>query len=108
MDEVLPLGGSVVNIFHSNVADTAAALPIVLDKWSGPIGIYPEAARTDYVATYRDPTVVNNVSLAFVALAQKWVEQGVQIISGCCGIELEYIRGLREKLPSRIPVPRKS
>ena len=109
MDEVLALGGSVVNIFHSNVADTAAALPIVLDKWSGPIGVYPEAARTDYVATYRDPTVVNNVSPAeFLALAQKWVDQGVQIIGGCCGIELEYIRGLREKLPRRISRPRKS
>ena len=108
LDEVLPLGGSVVNIFHSNVDDTAAALPIVLDKWSGPIGIYPEAARTDYVATYRDPTVRNNVSPEeFATLAQKWIEQGVQIIGGCCGIELEYIRNLREKLPNRIPDPRK-
>ena len=51
---------------------------------------------------------MNNVSPAeFVALARKWVEQGVQIIGGCCGIELEYIRNLREKLPNRISDPRK-
>jgi len=60
------------------------------------------------VATYRDPAVRNDVSPEeFATLAQKWIEQGVQIIGGCCGIELEYIRNLREKLPNRIPDPRK-
>jgi S-methylmethionine-dependent homocysteine/selenocysteine methylase len=109
LDEVLPLGGSVVSVFHSNVDDTAAALPIVLDKWSGPIAIYPEAARTDYVETYRDPGVQSNISPdGFVALAQKWVDQGVQVVGGCCGIGIEYIRPLREKLPSRIRTPRKA
>jgi S-methylmethionine-dependent homocysteine/selenocysteine methylase len=108
VDEVMALGGSVVSIFHTNVDDTAAALPIVLDRWRGPIGIYPEAARTDYVETYRDPGVQSNVSPeSFLTLAQKWVEQGVQIIGGCCGIGVEYIRPLREKLPSRIAAPRK-
>jgi homocysteine S-methyltransferase len=106
LDEVIPLGGSVVNVFHTNVDDTAAALPIVLEKWRGPVGIYPEAARTDYVETYRDPNVQNNISPeGFVALAQKWVEQGVQIIGGCCGIGVEYIRPLRQKLPSHISAP---
>jgi homocysteine S-methyltransferase len=108
LDEVMLLGGSVVNIFHTNVDDSAAALPIVLDKWSGPVGIYPEAARTDYVETYRDPTVQSNVlPEGFAALAQKWVEQGVQIIGGCCGIGVEYIRPLRDRLPSRVPTPRR-
>lgn len=108
LDEVLPLGGSVINIFHTNVDDTAAALPIVLEKWSGPLGIYPEAARTDYVATYRDPTVENNISPeGFLDLARKWVQQGVQIIGGCCGIGVEYIRPLRQQLPTRIPSPRR-
>jgi methionine synthase I (cobalamin-dependent) len=27
----------------------------------------------------------------------------VQIIGGCCGVELEYIRPLREHLPTHIP-----
>jgi S-methylmethionine-dependent homocysteine/selenocysteine methylase len=107
LDEVMALGGSVVNVFHTNVSDTAAALPIVLARWAGPVGVYPEAARTDYVDTYRDPGVQSNVSPdGFVALAQKWVEQGVQIIGGCCGIGVEYIRPLRQALPSRIRSPR--
>lgn len=107
LDEVIPLGGSVLNIFHTNVDDTQAALPLVLEKWSGPIGIYPEAARPDYVATWRDPTIANAVSPDdFLALSRKWVEQGVQIIGGCCGIGVEYIRPLRQGLPTHIPSPR--
>ncbi len=109
LDEVLPLGGSVVSVFHSNVDDTASALPIVMEKWSGPLGIYPEAARTDYVDTYRNPEVQNNVTVeGFLDLARKWVGQGVQIIGGCCGIGVEYIRPLRQALPSQIPTPRRA
>jgi methionine synthase I (cobalamin-dependent) len=31
------------------------------------------------------------------------VAKGVQIIGGCCGIELDYIRPLREALPTHLP-----
>ena len=107
LDEVIPLGGSVLNIFHSSVDDTQAALPLVMEKWAGPVGIYPEASRPDYIAPYRDPSVENAITPDdFLALAQKWVAQGVQIIGGCCGIGVEYIRPLRQGLPSRIPAPR--
>lgn len=109
LDEVLPLGGAVMNIFHSNVEDTAAALPLLLEKWSGPIGIYPEAGRTDYVDPQRNPEVQNNVSPEeFLDLARKWVQQGVQIVGGCCGIGVEYIRPLRSELPRQIPTPRRA
>jgi S-methylmethionine-dependent homocysteine/selenocysteine methylase len=108
LDEVLPLGGSVVNIFHTNVDDTAAALPIVLEKWPGPVGIYPEAGRTDYVDPRRNPEVENNITPEeFIGLARKWIDQGVQIIGGCCGVGVEYIRPLRQELPARIPTPRR-
>ena len=39
----------------------------------------------------------------FVQFAKDCVGLGVQVIGGCCGIELDYIRPLREALPSRIP-----
>jgi methionine synthase I (cobalamin-dependent) len=35
------------------------------------------------------------------------VQDGVQIIGGCCGIGPEYIRLLRQGLPTRIPAARK-
>jgi homocysteine S-methyltransferase len=98
------LGGDVVNVFHSTVEATRDAVPIVKRLWKGPIGIYPEADRHDYVATYRDADERTRITPAdFVDLAKGWVAEGVQVIGGCCGIELEYIRPLREALPSHVP-----
>ena len=102
--EIASLGGTVITIFHSSVASTDAALDVAKKIWSGPVGIYPEAERRDYVDTYRDRTVPTRLTPEeFLGKAQTWVAQGVQVVGGCCGVELEYIRPLRERLPSHVP-----
>ena len=104
VEEIMAMGGSVVTIFHSPIAATDAALPVIRSRWKGPIGIYPEAERKDYIATHKDDHEADHVSPeAFVAKAKEWVSRGVQIIGGCCGIELEHIRPLRDALPKRLP-----
>ena len=104
IDELVALGVEVVTIFHSTVESTSAALPIMQQHWSGPIGLYPEADRRDYITAYRDQTVATEITPEeFVDVARNWVDQGVQIIGGCCGIELEFIRPLREALPTHLP-----
>ena len=103
-DEIASLGGAVVTIFHSSVVSTDAALAVANARWSGPVGIYPEAERRDYVDTYRDRTVPTRLTPEeFLAKAEAWVAQGVQIVGGCCGVELEYIQPLRESLPTHVP-----
>jgi S-methylmethionine-dependent homocysteine/selenocysteine methylase len=102
-DQVVEMGGSVVTIFHSPIAACDAALPLIQSHWKGPIGIYPEAERKDYVAAYKDANEPDHVSPEeFVAKAKDWVSRGVQIIGGCCGIELNHIQPLREALPKRL------
>jgi S-methylmethionine-dependent homocysteine/selenocysteine methylase len=106
--DVMSHGGSVLSIFHSSVDDTTAALKIALDKWPGPVGAYPDAERKDYMAPTKNPSVENKISPEeFVRQARGWVESGVQIIGGCCGYGLPYIRGLRDGLPQKIPTPRR-
>jgi S-methylmethionine-dependent homocysteine/selenocysteine methylase len=106
VEDVMSHGGSVLNIFHSSVADTTAAIKIAREKWSGPLGAYPDAERKDYVAPTRDPSVANTISpTEFVSHARQWVEAGVQIIGGCCGYGLPYIRPLRGGLPAQIRSP---
>ena len=108
LDELVPLGGKVINVFHSNIKATEAALPLVREKWSGPIGVYPEAGREDYIDPSPDPADKNDITPAeFLDLARKWVQDGVQIIGGCCGIGPEYIRPLRDGLPGRVPARRR-
>jgi len=108
VEDVMSHGGSVLSIFHSSVDDTTAALEIALKKWRGPLGAYPDAERKDYMSPSRDRSVENKVSPEeFAARARQWVESGVQIIGGCCGYGLCYIRPLREALPQRISAPRR-
>jgi len=108
IDDVMNLGGSVLSIFHTPVSDTTAALQVAAAKWQGPIAVYPEAERHDYTTTYHDHGVANKVSpQEYVDLARGWTTQGAQIIGGCCGIGVPYIRMLRDGLPRNIPTPRK-
>ena len=105
LDARLPLNCDVLNMFHSNIEDTTKSLPIIKSKWSGPIGVYPEAGRRDYVRAFADPNVDNPYSTEeYVTIAQDWVAHGVQVIGGCCGMGLPYIQALKDKLPEAIPV----
>ena len=98
------LGGELVTVFHSPVDATDDALAVVKAQWNGPIGVYPEAERPDYVETHRDDSVESKLTPdEFVVRAQRWVAAGVQVIGGCCGVEFEYIRPLRDALPERLP-----
>jgi homocysteine S-methyltransferase len=107
LDDVMSHGGSVLSIFHSSVDDTTAALEIARQKWRGPLGAYPDAERKDYMSPTRDRTVENKIAPAqFAERARAWVESGVQIIGGCCGYGLPYIRPLRDALPKAIASPR--
>jgi hypothetical protein len=108
VDDVLPLGGDLVTIFHTIVETVDKSLPIIKEKWSGPIGVYPDADRHDYVQARSDPNFENRTSPDdFLKLARGWVDGGVQVIGGCCGFGLDYIKPLREGLPSHIPNPGK-
>ncbi|HYB09791.1 MAG TPA: homocysteine S-methyltransferase family protein [Alphaproteobacteria bacterium] len=109
LDDVMSHGGSVLSIFHTGVDDTTAALKIAFEKWPGPIGVYPDAERQDYMTVAHDHAVENRISREeFASQARQWVESGVQIIGGCCGYGLPYIRPLREALPSKIRAPRQA
>jgi S-methylmethionine-dependent homocysteine/selenocysteine methylase len=104
LDELLPIGGDVVNIFHSNIEDTSKAIPVVKSRWSGPLGAYPEAGRRDYTQHYADPSFENTYSpQEWARVAQDWVSQGVQVIGGCCGMGVDYIQALKGQLPKTIP-----
>ena len=98
------LGGEVVTVFHSPADATEDALMVVKAHWNGPIGVYPEAERPDYVTAHRDDSIETKLTPdEFLGRAQRWVSNGVQVIGGCCGVELEYIRPLRDALPERLP-----
>ena len=88
-----------VAIFHSLVDDTTAALPILQQHWDGLIAAYPEAGREDYTATHRDADEASNISpQALPAVFNRWIDSGVNIVGGCCGIDVEYFTDLKHNI----------
>ena len=53
IDEIASLSPDVLGVFHSRIAETTVALQVMLDRWSGPVVVYPDAGREDYLETCR-------------------------------------------------------
>jgi homocysteine S-methyltransferase len=100
---VMGRGGSLLAVMHSEVGDTGPAIEVAKRHWKGPLGAYPErGAFTMPNWEFVDALAPE----AFVAHAEEWLGQGVQVLGGCCGLGPEHIRLLRERLPTRLPRPR--
>ena len=102
LEEVIPMGGSLMTVFHSGVDDTDAAIPILKKYWDGPMAAYPESGRRDYVARFSDGTPNEMDPAGYLEMSKKWVSEGVQVIGGCCGMGLDYIKPLKEGLPAKL------
>ncbi len=108
VNEIASVGPDVLGVFHSRIDETTAALQVVLDEWSGPVVVYPDAGREDYLATWQDSTVSNEESVEELTReAATWVDMGAQVIGTCCGFGHDYTRALRGALPARTSSPRK-
>jgi homocysteine S-methyltransferase len=79
-------------IMHTSPEDTGAAIYILKQSWSGPIGAYPESGyfkSPEWVFTEITPTDL-------VVACKAWQGQNASIFGGCCGIGPEHIAQLRK------------
>ena len=107
IDEITALSPDVIGVFHSRLDETTAALQVVLDRWSGPIVVYPDAGREDYLEVWQDSMVANEDNAeGLTREAATWVEMGAQVIGTCCGFGVDYIKALSDSLPDRVSSPR--
>lgn len=91
----------IMSIMHSEADVTDAALPILQKFWDGPIAIYPNSGH--FVDLRMQFYSVCSVS-DFQQSAQRWVDAGVQIVGGCCGIGPDHIAALAAGFAKRTPV----
>ena len=103
LDEVLAEGGvDGLTVLHTPIPTQSRAIACVAKSFDGPVACYPDAGRADYVVPHQNQTVPNQYDVdSFVAEAKKWVDLGARVIGGCCGYGLDYIRPLRDALPSK-------
>lgn len=97
LDALIPMGPTVVNIMHSEINAIPGAIELVRQRWSGPVGVYPESGYF----TKPDWNFVDIIPPAdLVREALGWVAAGARLLGGCCGIGPEHIRALRAALPA--------
>lgn len=96
LDAVIAKGPSVVNIMHSEIGAIPDAIELVRQRWSGPIGVYPESGYfTKPHWNFVD--VISPADLVTEALG--WVAAGVRLLGGCCGTNPEHIEALHAAMP---------
>lgn len=78
----------VITIMHTDIALVDACLDVALGVWTGPVGVYAHSG--DFV----DGDLVFDSVITpadYQTDAKRWVERGVQIIGGCCGVGPAHI-----------------
>jgi S-methylmethionine-dependent homocysteine/selenocysteine methylase len=86
-----------VAVMHSDIEATERALDIVFENWSGPVACYPECGEWEN-PNWRFGDLTPE---ALAAAAEAWVDRGVAIVGGCCGIGPDHIRSLSNRLQGR-------
>lgn len=81
----------LVNIMHTEVEDIDICLETLQLNWTGPIGVYAHSSDSvDHRWVFNDTISPQD----YFTAAQRWVDRGVRVIGGCCGIEPRHIEHL--------------
>ncbi len=83
----------IMNIMHTPVSDVDSAIATTRKNWNGPIGVYPESGYFT-MPNWQFVDVISEQEL--VDHAQRWVDDGVRLVGGCCGLGPGHIAALRQ------------
>ena len=81
----------ILSIMHTAADVTDAALEILQRYWDGPVAIYPNSG--EFIDLRMQFDSVCSVD-EFQQAAGRWIDQGVQVVGGCCGIGPSHIQAL--------------
>jgi len=82
-----------IAVMHSETEDIDACLDVVKQHWTGPIGGYAQSGIFEHPTwVFIDVISAENYAEA----CMRWIDKGVQVIGGCCGIGHEHIAHLRQ------------
>ena len=98
VNQVMALGGSVAGVMHSSIDDTTRGLEVLARDWHGPTMAYPESGYFE-MPHWRFVDTISPDD--FARQCHAWVDGGVRIIGGCCGITIEHIERMVAALRAR-------
>ena len=88
-------GETLVAIMHSEIDDTGPGLTCARRVCEAPLGAWPNCGTIE-PPDWQFTDVATPES--FADIATQWVEEGVKVIGGCCGLGPEHIRAVTERL----------
>jgi S-methylmethionine-dependent homocysteine/selenocysteine methylase len=99
LEATIAEGVDAVMVMHTPVPDVQPTLELVADLWDGPTGVYPESGyfiepHWQFVDIIEPDDLVD--------AARVWVDQGAQLIGGCCGLDSQHISALHTRLPASL------
>jgi S-methylmethionine-dependent homocysteine/selenocysteine methylase len=80
----------VVTLMHAKPDLILESLAVIREHWDGPVGVYAETGDwgvPDWVFNGLGPQ-------EYLAEAERWVQAGVRLVGGCCGVGPEHIAAL--------------
>ena len=84
----------ILNVMHTPIQDIDAAVEIVRRHWDGPVGVYPESGYFT-MPNWNFVDVIEPNDL--VPLTRGWVDNGVRLVGGCCGLGPAHISALHDE-----------
>lgn len=92
--DLLPVQGvDVAGVMHSNVTVTGSALAELRSHFTGPLMAYPDSGYFR-MPHWKFEEIISPGDFKFAA--REWINNGTQVIGGCCGLSVEHIRTLAE------------
>ena len=85
-----------VGLMHSPSDVVADATAILRPYYDGPLMAYPDSGYFR-MPRWQFEDIIDPETL--VRFAYTWVDNGVQVLGGCCGLSPEHIAALREAFP---------
>ncbi|MDE0045886.1 MAG: homocysteine S-methyltransferase family protein [bacterium] len=91
-------GADVMGIMHSLPEVIPDALAMLKQHWSGPLLAYPDSLdrNEDGEETLSWENIIADAP--FVAHCRTWLDEGVQVLGGCCGLTVSHIAALNRHL----------
>ena len=90
-------GETLVAVMHSEIGDTGPGLECARRVCEAPRGAWPNCGTIE-PPDWQFTDVATPET--FAEIAARWVEDGVKVVGGCCGLGPEHIRALAERLRS--------
>ena len=88
-------GETLVAVMHSEIEDTGPGLACARRTCEAPLGAWPNSGTIE-PPNWQFTDVV--APEAFADVAARWVEDGVKVVGGCCGLGPDHIRAVVKRL----------